>query len=621
MKGNKYKYLALPVILVNLLMLSCKDELTTVTENSGIPLEKGRILVDFDFQLDYDTPATRATGYTKEDDGWSYGTGGFANGDVAGVFARSGNNSAPNGNGPLINVPMTFEVVEYEVNGKTDQYQSLTNDSIIVNPADMSIGNSVFMYYPYSPELGNLSNYDQKNRVVVVNDSGGYPHLPGLELRVKAPDGSIRCRDVAEVFTVSNDNLKKGLLTGTWRHGFSEIQIMRGEGFENPPDDKKDITVVLSEGYSHFRIVSVSDYVRWTVQLHYEEDYKFEGSPMSEDECKRWVAWQGENYKATQGNGFEDLDGVPAWYVMVPSVYTASSSKTYMNRYAARPTVSYIELYDNNGYRQQVTSFSLKTSATATDTKSPYPYYRFPIIISMTELGPVARPVEIGEWDEEGDDKDLTDERTVGIHDVNDYNTWAYEYNSYVSDPGNYDLNGDNSILHYGDLIDGVWHFYITGDIDFSSQSVSTVTNLKDILESGNEIYNITLANMNVSGPLFSQITGNGGIKNITFKNVYLSSTGTNPVGCLAGSITNSNYTSTGSVLTNVNLNQSTVISNGPVGLVVGRVQGFSIISGCNFNGFLMGASTSDNYVLGENPDIEPKYMNTDFSNIIFTNN
>lgn len=617
MKNYKYKYIALPLVIANVMFLSCRDELTTGKGLNEIAAEKGRVFVDFDYQLDYDTP-TRATGYNAKDGGWSYGTGGFADGDVAGVFARSGNNSAENGNGPLINLPMTFEVVEYEVNGKTDQYQSLTNKDYDINPADMAIGNSVFMYYPWDPALGSINNYCEENRVIVVKDSANYPKLPGLELRVPGPDGSIRCRDVAEVFTVSTDNLKKGLLTGTWRHGFSELQIMRGDGFKNPPEGKEEINVYLSEGFSHFRIVSCTDYVRWTVQLHYEEGYTYKGEAMSEEDCKKWTAWQGQDYK-NDTDPQDGLNGTPSWYVMVPSVYQTSGSKNNLNTYGARPVVSYIELYDDNGYRQQVTSFSLKTSATATDTKSPYPYYRFPIVISMTELGPVARPVGIGEWDEEGPDKDLTEERSVGIYDAEDYNKWAREYNSYVADKNGYNLNEPGSIKEYGDLIDNVWHFYINGDIDFTDQTISTVTNLQDILESANEIYNVTLSNISASAPLFTQISGNGGIKNLNFNNIYLSTTGTGATGCLAGSINNSSYTSTGSVLTNVNITQGTVIGNGPVGMIAGSVTGSSIISGCTFSGFLMGASTSDTKLFGNEPNIAPNFVNTNYSNIIFT--
>ena len=662
-------------IYINLLFLSsilglcfvgCNDELMP-DEREDHPF-KDIIPVKLQAQIyfmDYEEgPATRFT--EEPNDNWSIGGTNttFTDQDTVGIFSRWGNMNLPTKDGrggPLFNVPMYFVKQEYpqdpnKPDGPKKAAYTLENDTVEVFPPAMKSGNGLFMYYPYTPEVGNIENYPNwreyvdaqtyqtgsvywgtgysNSKSATFPDLKGtsediFPVMPGLELRVKAPDGSVRCRDVVEMFNASTSDLTKGIISGAVYHTFSSIIVTRGEGFERPMRKEPDgtlvpdetIYVVLDVPISHLRVISYSDFVRWTTQLFYKDGYEFDGKQMDEEEAKKWYAWEGNKYPYASGT--PENERKRAWYVIIPSIYHQNNSaswkghtnRLYSSQYSIRPTVSEICLYDNDGILQHVTSFTLKTSDTASPTKQPYPYYRWPIEIAMDELGPVVRPVTIENWDEDREDKDITDERTAGIHGMDEFQTWARLYNSYIAG----DRSDSEGLSAYGDEIDGVWHFYVS-TFDFEDQTIPVVNELQDIIEGNNQFFNVVWSNLKISTPLFGKITKNGGIKNLDLESPFLNYTNDDkPVGLFAADI-DINYGTDGEATTfkNCNVYNGTVMSKGPAGLLSGTIE-FGRISNCEFSGRIIGSESSSQpkYLFGQNP---AQLVNIDITNTSFTN-
>lgn len=672
---RKYNSLILIGTIVTSTFLACNDELRLDggKQNNFADMQSSKLRATIYF-MDYEEgPATRFT--TDSTDHWSIGPDRvdnktvsdvtFSDKDTVGIFARWGNMNLPTKDGrggPLVNIPMYFIKQEYpkdpnKPDGEKVTAYTLENDTVEVFPPAMKSGNGIFMYYPYTPEIGNIENYPNWREYVeeqnyqtgsmywgtgytnstspqFPNLSGTnsdiFPVIPGLELRVKAPDGSVRCRDVVEMFNASTSDLTKGMISGAVYHGFSEIIVTRGEGFDKPMRKLEDNTlvpdstiyVVLDKPISHLRVITYSDFVRWTTQLFYKENYTFDGKEMNEEEARKWYAWKGAKYPYT--SNMDQSLRKDAWYVIIPSIYHQNNSdswrenanRIYKSQYSTRPTVSEICLYDNDGYLQHVTSFTLKTSDTASPTKQPYPYYRWPIEIAMDELGPIVRPVTIENWDEDREDKDITDVRTAGIHNIEEYIKWATLYNSFVSSGR---VNPDG-LEAYGDLIDNVWHFYVSGN-DFEGQTLPMVNELQDVFEGNNQFFNVVWSNVKLATPLFGKITKHGGIKNLDLESPYLSykATENEPVGLFAKDI-DINYGSDTEAQTfqNCNVYNGTVISNGPVGLLAGTIQ-FGRLLNCDFSGRIIGSETSDEprYLFGTNPVSELKITNISYTNIM----
>lgn len=673
---GKYKALLFVSSIIGLGAWSCTDDLRLDEGKGNLTSDvvPGKLTAQIYFVGYEEGPKTRFT--TDSTDRWSIGPDRvdnktvsdvtFSDRDTVGIFARWGNMNLPTKDGrggPLINVPMYFVKQEYLKDpnnpsaGTTIAY-TLENDTVEVFPPAMKNGTGLFMYYPYSPEMGNITNYPYWREYVdgatyqtgsmywdgpytnypdkSTNPNKIFPELPGLELRVKGPDGKPRCRDVVEMFSATTGDLTKGIISGAVYHGFSEIIVTRGQGFDKPVRKLDDgttvedetIYVVLDKPLSHLRVISYSDFVRWTTQLYYKENYSFDGVPMNEEEAKKWYAWEGAMYPYTANLPIDQRKR--AWYAIVPSIYHQNNSASwqtnanqqYNNQYSARPTVSEICLYDNDGYLQHVTSFSLKTSDTGSPTKQPYPYYRWPIEIAMDELGPVVRPVTIENWEDEGKDKNITDERTAGIHNLEEYQHWASTYSTYI----NNNRQDDTGLSAYGDLIDNVWHFYVSG-FDFNNQTLPYVAELQDIIEGNNQFFNVVWSNIRLAAPMFGKISGNGGFKNLDIQNPYLSYTGPAdgdplPVGILTNdiTITDSSINSEWISFDNVNIYNATVISqNGAAGIMAGKIN-FARIANCEFSGKVIAQSTSESpaYLFGEDPVNQLNPINTSYSNIIY---
>ena len=65
--------------------------------------------------------------------------------------------------GPMINVPMYFVKQEYpkdpnQPNGEKITAYTFENDTVEVFAPAMKSGTGIFMYYPYTADMGNISN-------------------------------------------------------------------------------------------------------------------------------------------------------------------------------------------------------------------------------------------------------------------------------------------------------------------------------------------------------------------------------------------------------------------------------------------------------------------------------
>lgn len=613
---NKYKLLIGVGLLAGVSLFSCNDDLEPYSNRytDGQPDRTLRVYVTFE---EFKTPDTRLS--IRTDDGWTYTTAGFTTGDTVGVFTRTGNLNIPGG-GPMINIPMHFVVQDYATsNGGTDKATTLENDTVESDPASMYAA-EVLMYYPYTSKMGDLTKYIPQYRTM---DTVG---VEGLELRV-FDKGMYKCRDIAYMYSATADYLKKGILSGAFYHGNAELILKRGKGFENPPADKRDsVFIVLNRGFSHVRIVSYvhNGNTQWTNQCYYKEGYAIDGKAMSELECRRWQAWPGGRYIYSSSK--DTIQEGESYWCVLPTNYASrinsSTTSYYATQMNTRPFIDYIEMYDNDGRKQRITSIPLLTSPTATPSKYPYNGYREGLIIEMDELGPTVSPVMIKNWDEEGDDKNITDYRNLGISSAEDYNDWVVAYQNYLA-------TGDETDLYqYGDKEDGVWYFYITETLDFDSTSGLNpyqVEVFKDRLVGANNLFNVEMRNVNITYPLFGRITGNGGIENIDFNRIYVNyaPTGDAPaIGCIAREIDDTGATSgltiTGGSIINCNIINGTVRSNGPVGILAGSMTN-GRIADCNFYGFIMGSATADDEwakLLGETPQSTPSTQNVVYTNI-----
>lgn len=644
MKRNLLQYLVLCSFISGALLIACTNELEPIMPenplNDEVTILRAEVSIT-DMEEASGAPEVEIKTRLSQNiyDHWTWAYSSFTDRDTVGVFSRTGNMNLPTSDGkggPLFNVPMHF--VQQDYPGVKDPVYSMENDTVMIMPTSMT-ANAIMMYYPYTKNLGSLANYPNWKEYPTTPGNANvvwgnqYPDIPGIELRAMV-DGSPRCRDVLIMRNANADDLKKGNLRGTFYHCFAGMVIMRGKGFQNPKRKENDgtlvpdesINVVLNQPYTHFRIVSYSDHVRWTTQCFYQENYEFNGKVMTQDEAKIWPAWKGEKYPNTD-KPTEQEGRVDAWYVVFPTVWqTNSTTKTTDPMYpqnTTRPMVTEIQLYDDEGFLQHVTAFNLNTPVDpggASATKSPYPNYRWAIEIAMDELGPTVRPVSIGNWDKDGDDKDLTEERTAGIHDEGEYNAWVTAYNTYIDQDRNESYA--EPLKKFGDLVDGkIWNFYIEEFPVTSSTVLNQVVDLQDQLIGNNNFFNVTFEGLTLTYPLFKKVSVNGGMQNIDFRDIYVTCDKTDPTGIIAGEIVSQYGGSDAVSFTNCHIYNGTLISNGPVGMMAGSIQ-HGRISDCFFSGFIMGSTSANNQyknLFGSDPSYLPSVSSTLYSDIIFS--
>lgn len=528
---------------------------------------------------------SRAVTSDKVGDEWSFTD--FSIGDEMGFYSSGGNMNINDGLGPFENQKLIF-------NGSSFNDPE---DRALFSPTHMK-ENEVFLYFPYCETSSE----------------------PGIPLRrQKDSQGPDRCIDLIDIYnlTIFDYQKEKAALFGTMQHAFSEIIVVRGEGFDNPPSDDpkyQRITVVLSNPYTHFKITAETD-PSWSLATTLVYDATTSG--LSSDQAKRWDAWKGLNFGSTQTNP----EGDPAWYVVLPTLPGSFSN------------VDYIELYDNEGYLQRVSSLRLYGQ-----TKTLQPGHRYPLKIIMKELVPTVNPFPILPWENE---VNLTDERKRGVNSLTDFSLWVRDYNTYLADKT--DVDKENALLKYGDKIINEdesisWHFYLLSDLDLTNYTPLPYLNekneeindtspfilqrLEDVLDGKSTTFvNGSFINHNIYGlskTFVGVMEGSSKVKaslqNLSFlsPNIKFEDDNSQAAGILANSIKE------GSVL-NCNIINGTLFNRGgPIGCVAGSISNGKV-SDCIFSGSLTGSSTStienSRLIIGTTP-VNSEFSNNDVSNL-----
>lgn len=504
-------------------------------------------------------------------DGWSVVS--FSNDDMVGLYAKTGN---LDGDGSFINAPM--------------MYSRSVNSTFQFDNANLNMDRSKFQYnttmfyFPYS--------YGMETEGMVLRDKD-----------------TGRCLDVLMMGNLEERELtSKQQLSGTFNHLFSELILVRGEGFENAKNRK--ITVVMKEGFTRLRFIDNPSSSPAVSKMWKVPELYFDPSDgLSMEESRKWEAWPGQDFEPFVGSGKKE-----AYYVMLPNRYPYQV--TGSNRYTvSRTAIDYIELEDNNGVKQQISSFTLNEG-----TKEMLNGWRYPMEIKMEGLVPTIHPFKILPW---GEEQDITEERTVGINDPFEFIDWLKAYNQYVVNPS---ASIETELLEFGDKHENettkevTWHFYILKDLDFNIEGLPEtnlqILKLTDILDGmGNH-----LENLNLSDSFIEEISGRGCLTNIVIRGLTVNNSNKNQVSTGIGALTNI-LASNGSII-NCEVD-ATLKANCSVGIMAGEVTG-GTVKDCNFSGLLIGRRTAGNpyrYLIGLDPQEGVFSMeNTNFSGIIFSN-
>ena len=564
------KIISILLSIAALIAASCSVE----DPNAGKPLSEEPSPLVIYATIGGNAAASRAS-LLKIHDLWSYVN--FEDKDVMGFYSSGGNWAENNGKGDFNNLKLQYDA-------ENKQFNDLTN-GVEFSPSNMS-GSKIFMYFPYDANMNDkgmeLRSYVEENEDYIVDDDN-----------TASRNYNLRCVDFLSSDKIELDGVVSGrrvTLYGQFQHTFSELIIMRGEGFDDPPKGMERITAVINYPYTHIKVDVVIEEDKWscTPRLVYDEDNKF---GLTEDEAYRWNVWRGGNFGITDTN----KEGYPAWYVIVPSLPGDNS------------IVEYIELYDNEGYLQRVSSLKLRDG----NTKYVAPGWRYPMEVTMKELVPTVNPFRVVPWN---GDVDLTDERERGINDITEFAHWVSDYNAYLADSD--DPDKINTLLKYGDKIvdaDGnltSWHFYVLSDLDMSNyrpvadddggegDSSSTPTilpyiipQLKDVLDgTSTTLVNGKFINHTIKGlskTFINSLEGSGSLQNFDFIEPDVRNAEESEAA--AGIIVNT--MESGSIV-NCNIDNGTLFNpGGPAGMVAGTMNG-GMINNCTLSGFLIAKST-----------------------------
>ena len=591
------KKLLIFLSIIALLIVSCSDEAT----EAGASYSADAFPLAVYASINGSGQATTRAAITQIDDQWSYQDP-FETDDVMGLYASKGN-LKDNGIGPFENQELTYDGEKF-----TDK------KGYVFSPTHMN-GAQLYMYFPYSE---NMSDDGIELRKKVEEDDNE-----------KSPVSHLRCIDFLsskslDIFGTSADNQQHIALYGTFEHAFSELIIMRGEGFNNPPQGKERITAVLNYPYTNLKVkIEISENNEWkcTPQLQFVENNEYK---LDKENARRWNAWRGGNYGIT-GN---DSKGIPAWYIIVPTLDNN------------RSIIEYIELYDNEGYLQRVSSLRFSGG----NTKYVDPGWRYPIEIVMTELVPTVNPFPITPW---GENVDLTDERARGINNEGVFAQWVLDYNRYLKAPD--DKDKIDALLKYGDQYvdnDGKtsWHFYILSDLNLSQytplsddgegggdgSTTPTTLNciipeLHDVLDGiSTNFVNGKFANHTITGlskTFIGKMEGNGSVQNIDFikPEIRNNEKSTSPAGIIVNEMEGN-----GTSVIHCNIDDGTMVNlGGPAGMVAGSMAKGGQVKDCELSGFLVTKSTDNTKfpaIVGQTDDTQT-FTNNTFHAVIITNN
>lgn len=597
MNIKKFKYKLIPLSLIMFIIAAvsaCRDnDHATYKHNEGFKA----IMSISNYSGDKsDTRAiVEAAVNNSGQDGWSYRD--FTDGDVMGFYANTKK-------GRVGNMAMLFSAGKDQAGNKTFSFGPLENPDF--DPTSI-IGSNAFMYFPYTPMMPTEAE----------------PDLAGLELRTKTepytdtsyPQGPWRCVDllVSDYIDASQLN-NNGILTGTMVHSFSELIIMRGEGFDHPklPDgvtgeDPYKIVVKLKDPYTHVLITNTPNPWKCEVKLVNRVGYKPDGYDGDTDfDATLWEAWQGGNYGETNTNP----QGFPAWYVLLPTMGDSTSN--------TRSRVEYIQLYDNDGTLQTIKDLYLSGSQGYVHHQ-PGNYldrkWRYPLQISMQELVPTVFPFTIEEWD----NGNITNARTRGITQQN-LSDFINAYNNFLTS-GRQSSSGDRTLTNYGDKIitssgQSYWHFYILESLDLGYYSGKgyVLPQLQDVIDgrSSPAATPVTITGLTV--PFVGKMSGSyDSLLNLTVEKPYLDMPDvTTPSGALVNELT------TGGI-DNCTLTQGYVRVNGPVGMFAGKMTDGKITNS-KVSGIVTGTASSaaSGYLVGS--PVSGNAYTANNSTVVFSN-
>lgn len=406
----------------------------------------------------------------------------------------------------------------------------------------------------------------------------------GLELRwVKNGENIERCIDglIMRRINSGGGNSVSGL-DFSFIHAFSEMIIVRGQGFEYPPEGQKAIRVVLDRGYSHAKITDYvsapDDELRYQIykvfNFVYQPDYE---DVKSEEECRKWETWPGK-YSITQSGSRPLVKDVQ--YALVPGGYGQG-----------RPSVAYIEICDNNENWHKVTDFSLYENHSVGDKRLNWGE-RYLLEIKMDGLVPTVNPVVISPW---GEDQKVDQSNASGIGSVSDFNDFVLAYNQYNNDRSGATSETIKTLSNYGDKTEDTngnilsWRFYFIDNFEFTRDNPTIETLEENDIIDG---YNSKLSNL--TKPFIKNLKGSLIGLNFT---VNMKSSGqddnTNIFGAVATSITNGSVKGC-SVSGTINYPKASV------GMLAGEMNGGSV-ENCSFSGLIIGRE-SYNKIIGTSP-------------------
>lgn len=574
MKYFRISGLTIAAVGITMTLASCVSEEPTQNGYNGVTAP-----LTANMGLPGSSPSRAGAQIGAEADEWSYYT--FRKGDVLGLYSQYGN---IDGGDPAFN----NEALEY-LQDASQMFQF--RSSKLFAPEEIVKG-GIFLYFPWSEDISSS---------------------PGLDLRKLGEDAmhrpTLRCEDFLMCNTMDKESMTDYKLYGNFDHTFGEIIITRGEGFDNPKNEfnqpDSTIHVVMKNPYTHVYLSKTSN--PWAVapKLYNEVGYDADNSPYFID-ARTWEAWRGKDYAVTISDGSNEEEITkPAWYVILPTIPN-------------NPTeIDYIELYDNEGVLQRVTSIPLMNGSRKIETG-----WRYPIMIEMKELVPTVFPFRVIPWNA---NKDLTQKRTRGISSADDFQKWINAYNQFLSSGRSF----EEELFNYGDKYTDLntntdyWHFHLLNNIDISSLMVNGayIATLEDVLDGeaptlsdGFRHDNLTITGM--KAPLVGSLRGqNAGVENITIgKNTLINSTTITPIGVIA------NGMSGGAKVDNCIINDIFLVSRGPVGAIAGQLNNGSITN-CTVSGTLIGTeSTAPEYLIGTAPTGSYIYENN-VSSVIFDNN
>lgn len=459
---------------------------------------------------------------------------------------------------------------------KTDDFGSYSSDS------GFSAGDTIG-FYSMRDENGNAAGYwnvpmqydaqekcfKKEDLIVEYPNNFGYtfayyPYQNQTEpnvIDIYKDDNTIE-----DLLIAGTSKISGGRIYLSFVHAFSMLIIVPGNGFEKSATDHPDnkVSVTLKKGWK--ASVMKGDE---KIELQLEPD---DTAP------KKFVAQRRENVSYAEGQ-----DTVPVCY----SVILPNGAE-----------IDHIEMIDDHDTTQLIVPQleALERS------------WRYPIKVSMEGTTPTVWPYEILPWTP--DDSPIELGGTYGIMTSEHFKTWVTLYNRYtsgkLSDEEKTEVTG--ALTAFGEMTEGKWRFQLNADIDCKglfgdNQLTSVVARLTDEFDGKNH----TLSNLNTT--LIGSIK-NGKITDLNIDVVSITSeTTTEPTGALALEMT-------GGEISNCDIKNIQIETNGPVGALVGEATA-GTISGNTVNGLLLGTESSDDGLTGlRNEGVE--CVNNQSSALIF---